>query len=464
VHDHADVLVIGGGPAAITFTNAYKDLVPDADVTVLRPERHSMVYCAIPYAIEGLFEAQKVFKRDALVTDSGATLVRRAAVRVDLDARQVVDDAGDTYSAETLVLATGASPALPPLPGVEGENVYTVKTQEDMEALIECVGNEPRRAVVVGAGAIGIEQAQAYATRGIETFLVDIASHVLPAMLDREMSEGVEGTLDDHGVTLLLSRQVSELRLEDGRVSRVMLSRGEPIDLDPRRDFVCFAVGMRPDVALYEGQGLEIARDGIVVDSGMRTNLPHVYAIGDCCAGVSLVDDGPLSGKLATNAVPMAKIAARVLAGVEDEYPGFVNGAATSAYEQRVGATGFTEKAARERGFDTVVGWGETTVLFPMMPDPGVLKVKIVADAHDLRVLGGQIASTYPVTDKIDILSLAIQQRMTLRGLAALSYSAQPWQSHLPARSAIVEACENALEAYGDADALSSEDAFLDRV
>ncbi len=448
MHTHADVVVIGGGPAGITFTNALRKMKPDASVIVLRPERHSMVYCAIPYAIEGLFDPPKVFKRDELVTDCGATLVQRAVSGVDLAERRVTDEAGDTYSAEALFLATGASPARPPVPGSEAANVHTVKTQEDMEALIGCVEGGARRAVVVGAGAIGIEQAQAYATRGIETYLVDIAPQVLPAMLDPDMTAKVEQTLKDHAITLLLSAQVSELQVRDGRAFRVLLSQGEPIDLDPDKDFVCFAVGMRPDIDLFRDQGMEIVKDGIVVDGRMRTSIPHVYAAGDCCAGVSLIDGQPISGKLATNAVPMAKTAARVVAGKDDEYPGFVNGAATCAYEQRVGATGFTETLARQRGFDPVVGWGETTALFPMMPDSGSLKVKIVADARDLRIIGGQASSTHPVTDKMDIVSLAIQQRLTLKGLARMSYSAQPWQSHFPARNAIVQACESGLEAF----------------
>jgi NADPH-dependent 2,4-dienoyl-CoA reductase/sulfur reductase-like enzyme len=220
------------------------------------------------------------------------------------------------------------------------------------------------------------------------------------------------------------------------------------IDLDPETDFVCFSVGMKPDVELFENQGLEMVRDGIVVDSRMRTNLPDVLSAGDCCSYTSFIDGKPIGGKLATNAVPMAKIAARVLAGKDDEYPGFVNGAATCAYDLRMGATGFTEETARQRGFDIVVGWGETTTLFPMMPNAKPLKVKIIADAKDLRIIGGQVLSTLSTTDKVDLLSFAIQHRTTLKGLSKLSYSAQPWQSFFPARSAVVDACENALENF----------------
>jgi len=443
-----DVLIIGGGPAGITFARKLKKLNPGMSITMLRPEAHSMVYCAIPYAIEGLFDPAKVFKKDELVTEVGVDLVRRAASEVDLKARRVVDDAGEEYSADTIFLATGALPIRPPIPGVDAANVYTVKTQLDMESLIQQLSDGARRAVVVGAGAIGIEQAQAYQAHGLDTYLLDMAPRVLPAMVDEDLAGGLHDALTEKGVHLMLSTRVEALETADENVRCVLTSGGDRIELDPDRDFVCFSVGMRPDVGLFEGQGLEMRRDGIVVDGRMRTNLPGVYAAGDCCSYLSLLDGQPIGGKLATNAVPMAKIAASVVAGRDDEYPGFLNGAATCVYDLRVGSTGFTEEVAQERGIGTVAGWGETTTLFPMMPGAGDLKVKVVADARDLRIIGGQVVSALPVTDKIDTLPLAIQRRLTLKGLARLSYSAQPWQSFFPARSAIVEACENALENF----------------
>ena len=443
-----DTLVVGGGPAGITFSRTLKKLKPEMRIAMLRPEPHSMVYCAIPYAIEGLFNPAKVFKKDELVTDAGVQLVHRRAAEVDLKARRVVDDQGETHEAETLFLATGASPIRPPIPGADAKNVHTVKTQHDMEALIGHVREGARRAVVVGAGAIGIEQAQAYRERGLETWLVDMAPRVLPAMLDDDMADPVHTALRERGIHLLLSARVASIEKEGDCAASVMLEDGTIIELDPERDFVCFAVGMKPDIELFMDQGLEIARDGIMVDSRMRTNLPGVLAAGDCCSYISLIDEKPIGGKLATNAVPMAKVAARALAGKDDEYPGFVNGAATCAYHLRIGATGFGEELARQRGIDAVAGWGETTALFPMMPGAGKLRVKVVADTRNLRIIGGQVVSTLPTADKVDLLTLAIQQRLTLKQLAKLSYSAQPWQSFFPARSAVVEACENALDNF----------------
>lgn len=441
-------VIIGGGPAGITFARKLKKLKPNADVTMFRPEAHSMVYCAIPYAIEGLFDPTKVFKRDELVTDVGVDLIRRSVASVDFGRRQVVDDAGETYGYTTLFIATGASPIRPPLPGADAANVFTVKTGQNMAGIIEKIDHGATRAVVVGAGAIGVEQAHAYQARGIETWLIDMAPHVLPNMVDRDMTGPLHATLEQAGVHLSFGAKVKMLDAENSGVNRVALSNGDAIELDCRKDFVCFAVGMKPDVDLFKETDLKITRDGIVVDTRMRTNIPDVYASGDCCAFYSLIDEKPLSGKLATNAVPMAKIAARVLAGKDDVYPGFLNGAATCVEEWRIASTGFTAAMAETRGIETIVGYGETTTVFPMMPGADTLKVKIVADRKNLRIIGGQVLSKLPATDKNDVLTLAIQQRLTLKGLAKLNYSAQPWQSFFPARSAIVEACENALDNF----------------
>jgi len=443
-----DIIIIGGGPAGITFSRKLNKLKAGREITMFRPEPHSMVYCAIPYAIEGLFDPSKVFKRDELVTDVGVALIRRSVESVDFENKQVTDDAGEIYEYETLFIATGASPMRPPIHGADASNVFTVQTGRNMADIMAKIEGGAKRAVVVGAGAIGIEQVLAYDARGLETWLIDMASHALSNMVDEEMSEPLNTALEAHGVHAAFDAKVVSLDVSGVGVNRVGLSNGDTIELDPEKDFLCFAVGMKPNTGLFNDSALEMTRDGIVVDTRMRTNIPDVYAAGDCCAFYSSIDEKPLGGKLATNAVPMAKIAARVLAGKDDEYPGFFNGAATCVEDWRIGSTGFTAAIAESRGIETIVGYGETTTLFPMMPGAEELKVKIVADKKNMRIIGGQVLSKLPATDKIDVITLAIQRRLTLKGLSKLSYSAQPWQSFFPARSAIVEACENALDNF----------------
>ncbi|MGD9642718.1 MAG: FAD-dependent oxidoreductase [Elusimicrobiales bacterium] len=449
-----DVIIIGGGPAGITFARNYRKFRPGAEMAMFRPEHRSMVYCAIPYCIEGELDMEKLFKKDELVTDIGVELIRRRAVSVNFAKKTVTDEEGVTYGYETLFICTGAVPARPKMPGADAPNVYTVKTGKDTSDIIERIKNGARRAVVVGAGAIGIEQAQAYRKRGVETWLVEAGPNVLPNMLDADMAAPLAGELEALGVKLLTGSRVEALAAGPAGVGEVKISGGETVKLDPEKDFVCFAVGMVPDTGLFADSGLAMDRDGIIVDQSMRTNIPGVLAAGDCCSFRSAIDGAPIGGKLATAAVPMAKAAARTAAGLKDSFPGFYNGAATCVGRWRVGATGFTAALAGKRGMETLTGHGEATTTFPIMAEAGPLKVKIVAEQGTLRIVGGQVLSEgFPATDKTDILTLAVQRRMTLRDLSRLSYSAQPLQSFFPAANAIVLACENALDALSAAEA-----------
>lgn len=440
-----DVIVIGGGPAGITFSRYLKKLKPDVTITMFRPEEYSMVYCAIPYALGGLFDTEKVYKKDTLVTDSGTNLVRLHISKVDLDAQTAVDEHGNIYHYGMLFIATGADPVLPCVQGYDARNVYTVKTQQDMLTLKSKIEQGAKCAVVVGAGAIGIEQAQAFQEKGLDVHLVDVADHVLISVVDADMAETVEQIIREKGIHLHLGTSVESMVAHERFVDQIILTNGDRIEINYKTDFVCFAVGVKPNVDIFRGQGLEMNSDGIVVDAVMRTNMPNVLAAGDCCSFVSGIDGMPVGGKLATNAVPMAKVAAHTAAGLEVTYPGFYNGAATCAYHLRIGGTGFTERMATNRGIETICGYGQTTHTFPMMPGAQDLRVKIVVNADSNKIIGGQVVGSTSVTDKVDIITLAIQQKMTVDQLAKLSYSAQPWQSFYPARNAIVQACEDVI-------------------
>lgn len=447
-----DVIILGGGPAGITFARNYRKLKPGAEMVMFRPEHRSMVYCAIPYCIEGELDMEKLFKKDELVTGIGVDLIRRSVVSVDFAKKTVTDETGEEHGYRTLFISTGAVPARPKMPGADAPNVFTVKTGKDTSDIIAKVAGGARRAVVVGAGAIGIEQAQAYRKKGVETWLVEAGPNVLPNMLDADMAAPLGEELESLGVKLLTGFRVESLYAGASGVDEVFFSGGESVKLAPEKDFVCFAVGMVPDTGLFTGTALAMDRDGIIVDQAMRTNMPGVLAAGDCCSFKSAIDGAPIGGKLATAAVPMAKVAARTAAGLKDSFPGFYNGAATCVGRWRVGATGFTAAAAEKRGLETVTGHGEATTTFPIMSEAGPLKVKIVAEKGSLRIVGGQVLSdSFPATDKTDILTLAIQRRMTLKGLSRLAYSAQPLQSFFPAANAIVLACDNALDALSGA-------------
>ena len=203
---------------------------------------------------------------------------------------------------------------------------------------------------------------------------------------------------------------------------------------------------MKPQIDLVKNSGIETGRDGILVNGKMETSLTDVYAVGDCAQFVSGITGEVTPGKLATNAVPMAKILGFNLMGRDRTYLGFYNGAATKVGGYYVGGTGLPETAAESAGYSVRTGYSEVTTRFPIMPEAKRMKIKLVVDVASMRLLGAQIVSGEPVTGRIDLLTFAIQQKATVEDLTALSYSSQPYQSFFPAANGIVLAAEDILK------------------
>ena len=444
-----ELVVIGGGPAGITLA---KILGRKRRMAVVRPEAFSMVYCAMPYVIEGILPIEKTFKKDELVIDAGAELIRSAARSIDFDEKVVKLENDDEIGYEQLVLATGAQPFIPPIPGVELDGVMGFKTEQDMRVINRLIEDGASGAVVVGAGAIGVELAQALAHKGLDVHLVDMFDAVMPNMVDAEMVREATAELEAMGITLHLGEMVtgisgdafpSDVRLESGERIRFEGRDGQAPDASP--GIVVFAAGMRPVLDLVEDAPIETGRDGIIVDDRLETSLPGVYAVGDCIQFTSGITGEVVSGKLATNAVPMSKVLAYNLLGGDRRYEGYYNGAATKIGRYFVGGTGLSERNARRAGLDVVVGRSEVTTKFPIMPGAKTLRLKLIADRATRRVVGAQITSEEPVTDKIDLLTFAIQKETDIAELATLSYAAQPYQSYFPAANLVVMAAEGIL-------------------
>ncbi len=436
-----DVLVIGGGPSGITISKA---LGGKMSVGVIRPEDHSMIYCAMPYVIEGILPVEKTFKKDELVTGSGADLIRDKVAKVLFEEKKVVLESGGELSYEKLIIATGAAPILPPIEGVDLAGVFTFKTEYDLVNILGHIRSKNvRNAVVVGAGAIGIELAQAFKEAGLESHLIDMAGHILPNLIDADFARQLQEAIEARGIIMRLNSKVSALK-GNGAVESMVLDRGEEIDL-PGGAIVVFSVGVRANVELFKGTGLEIGPQGIVVDNQMRTNIPDVYAVGDCVQFVSAITGKPLPGKLATNAVPMARMLAKNLLGDNRRYKGFYNGAATKVADYFVGGTGLTESALAKEGIDYIKGEAELATMFPIMPGARKIRAKLLVRKDNLKIVGAQIVSGTPATDKVDIVTLAMQSGLTAMDMAAFSYSAQPYQAFFPANNVFVASAEQIL-------------------
>lgn len=445
-----DIVVIGGGPAGITLA---KRLGKKQKMLLVRPEDFSMIYCAMPYVIENLIEKEKCLKHDNLVHDSGAELHRDIVLSVDFDSKQLNFKESEPVQYDKLVIATGATPIIPDIEGSDLPGVMGFKTQKDLEKIISFVDSGLQKAVIVGAGAIGIELAQALSHRSIDVTLIDMAKQVLPNLVGKEFAQKVSEKLIKNDITLKLDSKISKLVGKEC-IKEVHLESGEIIyfdsfnpcignDNEKVKGVVVFAAGVKPELSFINDDRLEIGKQGIKVTGKMETNIPDVYAVGDCVQYHSFITKEVVGGKLATNAVPMAVVLADVLSGKENSYPGFVNGAATKIYDSYVGGTGLNLKAAQNAGFDVVTGYSYLTTQFPIMPDKKDLFVKVIADRKTKKILGGQVYSGEPVTHVVDLISFAIQKESTIDDLLAFSYSSQPYQSFYPASNPIVKAAES---------------------
>jgi len=435
--EQLDLAIIGGGPAAITLA---KNIKGNRKITIFRPEDHSMIYCAMPYAIEGLIEFEKTLKQDTLVTEVGADLVRESVTDINFEEKTFKTESNQAYTYEELIIATGAEPFLPPIKGIDLPGVRTFKTEKDLEKLMDSLRGNLKEAVVVGAGAIGIELAQALNAVAVETHLVDVATTILPNMMDEDMMANPMDSIAESGIHMHLGEKVVGL---EGKtyVERLQFESGQQLDFQTP-PLVVFAVGMRPSVDLFKDSTLEIGRSGIIVNDKMATNIEGVYAVGDCCEYTSAITGQVSLGKLATNAVPMARLLAKNLLGADRKYPGFYNGAATKVMSYFVGSTGLKVADAQKAGIDVVVGKAKMTTAFPIMPFTKSVEIKLVADKATRKIIGGQLVSGEPVTDKVDQITMATQFGHTIDELVALSYSSQPYQSFYPANNLLVEACE----------------------
>ena len=432
-----DILVIGGGPAGITLA---KNIKNKRDVGIIRPEDHSMIYCAMPYVIEDLLPYEKTLKSDSIVTETGAELIRDRAVDIDFENKIVKTEKNNEYGYNELIIATGADPILPPIPGSELDNVMTFKTENDLEKILDIVDNDIKNASVVGAGAIGIELAQALNEKGINTNLIDMMPSVLPNLLDEDISKKAGEELNELGLDLYLDSKVEKLE-GNSKVKSIILEGNEKVE----SDFVVFAIGMSPNVDFISDSNLNIGKDGIIVNDKMETNIEDVYAVGDCVQYECAITGNVTSGKLATNAVAMGRVLATNLLGGNRSYEGFYNGAATKVGKYYVGGTGLSERLASDK-FDIITAESEFTTAFPIMPFAKDVKMKLIINKNNRKVLGGQVISGEPVTDKVDKITMAVQYGIKVDRLLDFNYSSQPYQSFYPAHNLLVKAAEKAVK------------------
>jgi NADPH-dependent 2,4-dienoyl-CoA reductase/sulfur reductase-like enzyme/rhodanese-related sulfurtransferase len=433
MQDVRKIVIIGGGACGPKAAARVRRLDPKASIIMLQDEDLvSYAGCGLPYYISGMVKA----RTELIVRNASAfkrinnvdVLLRTRVDKIDRASHKVhvtnlSDGTNTTHDYDKLVISTGASPVVPPLDGIKLKGVHVLKRVPDAEDIIALIAaSELRKAVIVGAGLIGVEMAEALVAKGMDVTIVEALDKVLAALLDDEISDLTAKHMLDHGVKLKLGQKIVSFEGVDGKVRRATTDK-ETLDCD----LAIVAIGVRPDTKLAREAGLKIGRFGdIEVNEYMQTSDPNIYAGGDCVANLNLVTGQKAFVPMGSTANKHGHVIANNICGVQDKFPGIVSTACVKIFHFNVGRVGIGEKQARELGYNAV------TVLVPGPDKPEYysgnkeIVIKLIVDSQTRRILGGQGTGPGDVIKRIDVLATAISMGMTVDMLANLDLAYAP--------------------------------------
>ena len=428
------IVVIGADAAGMSAASQAKRIAGDA-VEIVAFERgtySSFAACGIPYWVAGdVDDPERLIARspDAHRRNGIDLRMRTEVEEIDLAAGRVTAHdlaAGRSYREgfDSLVIATGAVPARPPLPGVDADGVFGVQTLDDGATLLADLDHaQPRRAVVVGGGYIGVEMAEALVRHGLAVTVVDHASQPMTT-LDPDMGEAVHRAMEGIGIDVHTDTAVIGFETgSDGRIRSVETARGSiPADV------VVLGLGVRPNTALAREADLPLGDQG-----GLRTNVQmqvlghdHVWAGGDCVEVLNLVSGQYQHVALGTHANKQGRVIGHNLAGSYATFPGVVGTAVSKVCHLEIARTGLREREATRAGFAYVTVTVRSGTKAGYFPGTQRMTVKMTAERCTGRLLGVQIVGSEGSAKRIDTAATALWNRMTVEEITTLDLAYAP--------------------------------------
>jgi NADH oxidase (H2O2-forming) len=415
------IVIIGAHAAGVDAAAAARKKDRTAQITLLTTQnKPGYSPCGIPFVLGGhipSFDKLMVFPPSYFRMMKLDLRLETTATSIDTKAKtvEIQDKTGkkETLSYDSLILAAGASPFIPPIKGKEKPGLHVVRTLEDGEKVDQAIKKGAKTAVVMGAGLIGLETAVALVERGVKTTVVELLPQILPVMLDEDMAKTVQEMLEEKNVNIMIRSGVEEF-IGTEKVTSIVAG-GKQIEADL---FIC-AFGVRANTQLAKNAGIAIGETrAIKTNARMETNAKDVYAAGDCAESVHVITKRPTLSQLGTTAVRQAKVAGINAAGGYAVFPGSLGSAVTKFFDTEIGVTGLTEFFAKRAGFETVTGTITSKTRPPYYPGGLSLKVKLVVERETERLIGAQIIGGEEVTQRVNALSFAIQKQMNIRELA----------------------------------------------
>ena len=348
-----------------------------------------------------------------------------------------------TRKYDTLVIATGASPKIPPVEGINSGNILTLRTVED-SSVMKGLAKKTKNAIVVGSGFIGVEVAENLVEMGISTTLVEMAPQVLPGY-DYDVSLFIKDHMEQKGLKVLVNSTVTGFKADkNGNVEKAVIN-----GKDVPADLVVVAVGVKPNTDFLEGSGVILGESGAVkVDENFQTSIRDIYAAGDCAESINLITGKPAWVPLGSTANKMGRIlSSNKYGGSRDRLNGVLCTMIVKVFDIAAGKTGLTELQAKAEGYDVetvVVPGNDTAGYYPGFKE---IITKLIVDKKSRKVLGGQVFGWGVVDKPVDILVTAITFNATVDDLAMLDLAyAPPFSNAMASTIASANTLKNKLE------------------
>ena len=442
----ADVVVIGGSaagiPAAITARRHY----PEKSILLIRKEKQVLIPCGIPYIFGTIGTPENNLISDSVLQNNNIELIVDEAKDLSTAEKKVILASGESVLYDKLILATGSSPLVLPIPGFDKENVYTIKKDvQYLQNLLNALKNV-KNLVILGCGFIGVELAdECKKNRDINVTIVEILDQCLQIAFGEEACkccQEVEDYLAKQGIHIITGAKIEEI-LGNDKVTAVKLSNGKEI----KADALIVGIGVSPNVELARKAGLALNKGGIIVDTTMRTSDPNIFACGDCASKFSFFTGQPSGLRFASIATTEARIAGANLYEISRKNPGVVGVFSTALGNLTVAIAGMSEKGARQCGFEVITGEAEAPDKHPAgMPGASKMWVKLIFNKVNGELVGGAVKGGPSAGEFINTISACIQNRMRADDIAIFQTGTHPAVTASPIVYPLVTAAEIALK------------------
>jgi len=441
-----DVLIIGGGPAGVVVAVTAKKNYPSKRITLIRKEQKSVIPCGIPYIFHRLNSVDENIMPDKPLIDNKIDLIIREVSQIDPKKKKVILKGKESYNYDKLILACGSKPQAIPIPGIEKEGVWLVKKDYEYLKRFREAALKSKKIVIIGGGFIGIEFAEELSKiKGLEISIIEMADHCLATNFDTEFVLMAEEKLKNNGVKIYSNKKIKGVG-GDNKVEYVELDNGEKLSAD----LVILSIGACPNVDLAKIADIKIEeKGGICVDEYLKTNIPDIFAVGDCAQTKDFITNKNIPIMLASVATSEARIAASNLYQLKliRENKGTVGVFSTYIDGLALGLAGLTEQRAKTEGFDYIVGEAQAPNRHPgKLPDTELIKVKLIfSKSSESLLLGGEIMGPESVGEMLNILAMAIQQKASVFDFNTWQIATHPLLTSAPTVYPLIAAAQNAM-------------------